>query len=106
MLKSEETVELRKDAIRARSARSSKTRTPATELDGLEAEAFLRLKALRTKIAKAQKVPAYVILPDRTLIEMAVARPASLSDMAEIGGVGVKKLERYGARFLAALGGA
>ncbi len=106
VLKSEETVELRKDAIRARSARSSKTRTPATELEGLEAEAFLRLKALRTKIAKAQKVPAYVIFPDRTLIEMAVARPASLSDMAEIGGVGVKKLERYGARFLAALGDA
>ena len=104
VMKGEQAVQLRKDAVRARPARS-KGRSPAPEMEGLEAEAFLRLRALRAEIAKAQKVPAYVIFPDRTLIEMATARPETLSDMAEISGVGAKKLERYGARFLSALTG-
>jgi ATP-dependent DNA helicase RecQ len=106
VMKGEERVEMRKDAVRARPARSgarAPVRSAAPELEGVEAEAFLRLKALRAELAKAQKVPAYVIFPDRTLIEMATARPSSLADMAQIGGVGMKKLERYGAQFLAAL---
>ena len=46
------------------------------------------LKAKRRALAEAQRVPAYVVFPDRTLIEMAEARPATLDAMARIGGVG------------------
>jgi len=58
------------------------------------------LKALRTRLAQAQKVPAYVVFSDRTLIELATHRPASSRAMREIHGVGDAKLERYGAAFL------
>ena len=60
----------------------------------------VRLKALRTRLAQAQKVPAYVVFSDRTLIELATHRPASPRAMREIHGVGDTKLERYGAAFL------
>mgnify|MGYP000750722508 CR=1 FL=1 len=46
------------------------------------------LKAKRRALAEAAKVPAYVIFPDRTLIEMAEKRPHTLDEMARIGGVG------------------
>lgn len=63
------------------------------------------LKAKRRALAEAAKVPAYVIFNDRTLIEMAETRPATLDDMARVGGVGAKKLDRYGDAFLEVING-
>jgi ATP-dependent DNA helicase RecQ len=59
-----------------------------------------RLRALRTIIAREEKVPAYVVFPDRTLLEMAVRRPKSPYALGEIRGVGPTKIEKYGDRFL------
>ena len=68
------------------------------------AEAMLgRLKTLRTTIAREDKVPPYVVFPDRTLAELAVRRPRSAHAMADVRGVGPMKLEKYGERFLAVL---
>ncbi len=53
----------------------------------------------RLEIARAQNVPPYVIFHDRTLIELATARPASHAQMADVPGVGDTKLERYGPAF-------
>ncbi len=64
------------------------------------------LKACRRQLAEAQGVPAYVVFADRTLIEMAERRPATLDEMAQISGVGARKLESYGATFLAVITGA
>jgi len=64
------------------------------------------LKAKRRALAEAQRVPAYVVFADRTLIEMAEKRPETLDDMAGITGVGAKKLERYGRVFLEVIAGA
>ena len=58
------------------------------------------LKALRTKLARTQNVPAYVVFSDRTLAELASHRPANPGAMREIHGIGDAKLERYGAAFL------
>ena len=55
---------------------------------------------MRAKLAQVQKVPAYVVFSDRTLIELATHRPGSARAMREIHGVGDSKLERYGAAFL------
>ena len=41
-------------------------------------------------------MPAYVILHDRTLAEIAAQRPRRLTALAGIAGIGAKKLERYG----------
>ena len=59
-----------------------------------------RLRGLRTSIAQEDKVPAYVVFPDRTLVEMAVRRPKSPYALGEIRGVGPMKIEKYGERFL------
>lgn len=64
---------------------------------------YRKLKALRLIIAKDQNLPPYVIFHDRTLVEMAVMKPASLVEMGHIGGVGQSKLSRYGQSFLSVL---
>jgi len=64
---------------------------------------FETLRELRRDIARAQGVPPYVVFADATLREMATARPDSLAGLARISGVGAKKLENYGAAFLAAI---
>ena len=61
------------------------------------------LKALRGAMARAQNQPAYVIFPDRTLIEMAKERPRTTDDLSTIHGVGAAKLQKYGAAFLAVI---
>jgi len=61
---------------------------------------FEALRQLRTRLAKEQEVPPYVIFPDKTLTEMAIARPASREEMLDVSGVGEAKLERYGEAFL------
>ena len=52
------------------------------------------------RLAKERQVPAYVIFPDRTLEEMSRRRPATLSELQGVHGVGEAKLARYGAAFL------
>jgi ATP-dependent DNA helicase RecQ len=68
-----------------------------------DAQVLERLRALRSSIAREDKVPAYVVFADRTLIEMAVRRPRSPYALGEIRGVGPAKIEKYGERFLALL---
>ncbi|WP_300069036.1 DNA helicase RecQ [uncultured Ruegeria sp.] len=102
ILKGEAQINLRKDTLR------KATRRPAVKMMVSEEDApmFSALKAKRRALAEAARVPAYVIFPDRTLIEMAEKRPTTLDDMARIGGVGAKKLERYGDTFLEVVAGA
>ena len=64
------------------------------------ADCLQRLKAWRLAEARAQAVPAYVILHDSTLADIAHRRPRDLSALARIAGIGAKKLERYGAALL------
>ncbi len=68
-----------------------------------DAALLTRLKAERLSLAKAAGVPAYVVFPDRTLIEMALAKPRTEADLAALHGVGEAKLARYGAAFLAVI---
>jgi ATP-dependent DNA helicase RecQ len=69
-------------------------------VDAADGVLLERLRTLRRAIAKEQQVPAYVVFPDRTLAEMAVRRPRTITALAGIRGVGPTKLERYGERFL------
>ena len=101
ILRGEESITLRRDTITA-----AKSRPAAKALVSDEAAPLLSaLKAKRRALAEAQGVPAYIIFNDRTLIEMAEARPHSLDDLAKVSGVGAAKLERYGQAFLAVIAG-
>jgi ATP-dependent DNA helicase RecQ len=64
---------------------------------------FDALRTLRRELAEQGGVPPYVIFHDSTLREMAGRRPQSLAALGEIGGVGARKLEAYGAAFLAVI---
>jgi ATP-dependent DNA helicase RecQ len=64
---------------------------------------FQALRQKRTEIARTQNLPPYVIFHDRTLIELAAARPASRVEMADVPGIGETKLDRYGPAFLAVI---
>jgi ATP-dependent DNA helicase RecQ len=61
---------------------------------------FDALRDLRRQLAQEAGVPPYVIFHDSTLREMAALRPTSLAALAEVGGVGSRKLEAYGNAFL------
>ncbi|QBY02154.1 DNA helicase RecQ [Rhodophyticola sp. CCM32] len=101
ILKDEATITLRKDAL-ARAPRRPAVKTLVSEED---APLLSALKAKRRALAEEARVPAYVIFPDRTLIEMAETRPATLDQMAQVSGVGAKKLESYGRTFLEVITG-
>lgn len=58
------------------------------------------LRAERTRLAKADAVPAFVILSDRTLEELALHVPQDEEAMLAVKGIGARKLERYGLHFL------
>ena len=81
-----------------------KSAPPARRVKALvsedDAPLLSALKAKRRVLAEAANVPAYIIFNDKTLIEMAETRPASLDDMARISGIGTKKLDRFGQDFL------
>lgn len=101
ILRGEASVTLRRDTIAAAAREPARTQV-ADEDAGL----LSLLKSKRRALAEAQNVPAYVVFPDRTLIEMAERKPATLDQMAGITGVGAKKLESYGAAFLEVITGA
>ena len=61
------------------------------------------LKAKRAELARAQRVPAFVIFHDRTLIDMAVRAPLTKSGFAEVHGVGTAKCAQYAITFIAVI---
>lgn len=83
----------------ARGARSADGADP----DVLPAEAaslFEALRALRSELARADSVPAYVVASDRTLRDIALLRPRGLEALQLAHGIGPAKAERYGERIL------
>lgn len=80
-----------------RSGRPRKRTREAMASVGVENHGLYEaLRAWRRQTAAEQGVPPYVIFHDKTLAEIALFRPATLSDLAMIGGVGQTKREHYG----------
>nr|WP_073293520.1 DNA helicase RecQ [Parolsenella massiliensis] len=77
--------------------------TSAAELPDLtpeQAELFEALRSLRTRLAREQQVPPYLIFNNATLEDMCRKRPTTPDELLEVSGVGTKKAERYGEAFL------
>ncbi|RUQ20446.1 DNA helicase RecQ [Kocuria sp. HSID16901] len=108
LLRGEESIMLRTMPDR-RTGRSSNRRgrkansAAAAELDESQQKLFESLRTWRTAEAKEQQVPAYVVFPDATLIELARERPVSDAALAGISGIGAKKQERYSQAVLAVI---
>lgn len=97
--------EFREIQVAARPGRKTKAKTARAtiELSSDDDRLLTRLKALRLELARTRNVPAYVVFPDSTLMEIAATRPDTLDRLSEINGVGPKKLQDYGDTFLAAV---
>jgi ATP-dependent DNA helicase RecQ len=96
-----EKIALRDDPVKSREPRSSRGAPTASE--GVEDSVLAALKRKRRDLARAENVPAFMIFADRTLIDMAQKRPATLEDLRLVYGVGERKCARYGEAFLEAL---
>lgn len=62
---------------------------------------FERLRTLRSRIAREENIPAYLVFNDATLTEIDQKRPMSEAEFLTINGVGQRKLEVYGDLFIA-----
>jgi ATP-dependent DNA helicase RecQ len=64
---------------------------------------FEILKNLRKQIAKEKDLPPYVIFQDPSLEEMATTYPTTKEDLAQVNGVGMGKVNKFGKAFLEAI---
>jgi ATP-dependent DNA helicase RecQ len=88
------------ELVELRTRKAAKTRLEETSWSGVDEELFESLRALRREIAAERGVPAYVILHDSTLRELARVRPKCLDDLRIVRGIGEKKLSDIGTRLL------
>jgi ATP-dependent DNA helicase RecQ len=102
VFKGERRVVLRKDRPQ-KAADVRKSLAKAVDLPEAAQPIFDALRAERTRLAKQQGVPPYVIFHDTTLKAIAMARPSTMDEMVVLPGIGQAKLERYGEAFLAVL---
>ncbi|HAS74070.1 MAG TPA: DNA helicase RecQ [Clostridiales bacterium UBA8960] len=79
--------------------KKSKIQLPEGADEGL----FEKLKALRTKLAADQRVPAYIIFSDASLKDMCAKQPKTLDAFLDVSGVGAAKLEKYGNAFISVI---
>ena len=119
VLKGDQPVELRRTVPRVRQSRRSRATAasahPSAGMRAIDAGAsatgdpageagrYAQLKAWRLAEARRQAVPAYVILHDATLVELARRQPRDIGALAEVPGIGARKLERYGPALLEVL---
>jgi DNA helicase-2/ATP-dependent DNA helicase PcrA len=71
----------------------------------LDEDLFARLTEWRKRAAAAQKVPAYVVFTDATVVALAERRPTTPADLLAIAGIGPRKLGQYGAAVFALVAG-
>jgi len=102
VLKGADKVTLRKDTLKPtrRAARVAANAAALAEGDAGDAALFEALRRLRSDLAKQQRVAAYVVFADKTLIDMARRKPATAAEMSAVHGIGEAKLRQYGEVFL------
>jgi ATP-dependent DNA helicase RecQ len=106
VLKGQTSVMLREQTGSEKSSRAKKvTKTSAkgiaeAALNAGALERLTRLKAWRAEVAREHNLPAFVIFHDATLRAIAERAPQSVHDLQGIAGMGVKKLEAYGAEVM------
>jgi ATP-dependent DNA helicase RecQ len=103
VLRGEDKVTLRKDTLKPATRKTARAAGNAAALaDGAagDADLFEALRQRRSALAKEQRVAAYVVFADKTLIDMARRKPATSAEMSAVHGVGEAKLRQYGEIFL------
>ena len=108
VLKGEQAVTLREDIEKPKKTRGERSadrsvgqaRKRGVEIADDDEALWQALRDERTRIAKEQGVPPYVIFHDATLLDILQRRPQNEAEFALISGVGATKLTRYGRAFI------
>jgi ATP-dependent DNA helicase RecQ len=102
VLKGVAAVTLRKDTLKPAKKAARAALNAAALADGAAGDTalFEALRQRRSELAKQQRVAAYVVFADKTLIDMARRKPSTLAEMGAVHGVGETKLRQYGDIFL------
>ena len=77
-----------------------KNKTSLDAISSNDEDLYQKLRELRLELAKKLKLPAYVIFPDKTLIEMIKYKPKNFDELEKIYGVGKAKLKKFGEYFI------
>jgi ATP-dependent DNA helicase RecQ len=99
LLRGEQSLEMARPRLREPAGSARKKRQVQLD-EHYDQELFERLRQVRSRCAEQAGVPPFVIFHDRTLVDMALKRPATLEEMQGVHGVGLSKSERYGEAFL------
>ena len=91
------------DKITKRKEKPKKNKKGMDSLTSKGFKLFDKLKELRLEIARAEKIPPYIVFNDKTLIDMCAKMPTTKSDMLNVSGVGENKYGKYGERFIAVI---
>jgi len=82
--------------VKSRKPRKSAAGKVRVSLQAADGPLFDALRLHRSELAQQQSVPPYVILHDKTLHAICELRPETAAQLAEIPGIGARKLELYG----------
>ncbi|EGG92648.1 ATP-dependent DNA helicase RecQ [Lachnospiraceae oral taxon 107 str. F0167] len=93
------------DKIINRKEKPKKNKKGIDSLTSKGFKLFDKLKELRLEIARAEKIPPYIVFNDKTLIDMCAKMPTTKSDMLNVSGVGENKYGKYGERFIEVIKG-
>ncbi len=73
---------------------------PTTAEKTPDAKLLRLLKETRARLAAGRQLPPYLVFSDATLREMCKKQPRTPEELLSVSGVGMVKLEQYGAAFL------
>ncbi len=99
VLKGQRSIQMRRP-LRKKPSSARVSAAPASPLSAADETLFQLLRKWRADTAREQSVPAYVILHDKTLRELAEVRPVSHGLLSTITGMGSAKIEHYGEELL------
>lgn len=90
----------KKSTKKAVKKKPSLLRETSLKAGPLQSDLYKELKELRREISKKKKTPAFKVLHDQSLKEMAEKLPQNLDELLDIHGIGDKKAKKYGKAFL------
>src|SRR5215468_2558108 len=85
--------------------RSKRRPVELRPLTAEERQVIERLRRWRKRTAEQERIPAYLICHDRTLEHLAIVRPATVEELANIFGLGAARIAKYGPELLNQLRG-
>ena len=99
LLRGAQSIQFRKDPVQKTAKKLTKTPLP----EDIDIALWEALRAHRRDLAEEQGVPPYVIFHDSTLQAMTELMPTTLEAFADLPGVGIRKLDKYGQGFISVI---